>query len=125
MNTLKFKIFVVLIILTGVICSCRKSNDKKNIELNYSDKIVLPNHAVPDTMTAIKVAEAILIGNYGISVLNQRPYRILLEQKNDTIWYIQGVVNFNKEPNLISVGGLARIAFRSKDCKIIELSHSE
>ncbi|MBX3043923.1 MAG: hypothetical protein KF896_09415 [Ignavibacteriae bacterium] len=87
--------------------------------------MVLPGHYLPDTNTAVKIAEAIWIAHFGDDVLRQLPYEVNLERGTDTIWHIKGTAYFSNEPNVLSFGGVAMLSIRSKDCKIIELNHSE
>jgi hypothetical protein len=65
------------------------------------------------------------LSQFGETILDQRPYEVNLEMGLDTIWHINGTAYFSKDPNLLSFGGVAHISIRSKDCKILEISHSE
>jgi hypothetical protein len=79
---------------------------------------------VPDTNTAVKIAEVIWLVHFGEYVLKERPYEVKLEMGLDTIWHIQGTAYFSEDPNLLSFGSLAFISIRSKDCKILEINHA-
>lgn len=119
-------LFILLIIsLTLIVLSCKSKTDDIRINKQYSNEIVLRNHAIPDTNTAVKIAEALWLANFGDYVLRQRPYEVNLERGTDTIWHIKGTAYFSNEPNVLSFGGVAMLSIRSKDCKIIELNHSE
>ena len=122
----KNKLLVLLIITIFVLfCSCKEKDVAKIKVVNYSSKIVLLGHFVPDTNTAVKIAEVIWQSNFGDFVLRQRPYEVKLEMATDTIWHIKGTAYFSEDPNTISLGGVAYLSIRSRDCKILDLSHSE
>ena len=46
---------------------------------------------VPDSTTAIKISEIILVNIYGKSVLETKPFKASL--KADSIWVVEGTLN--------------------------------
>lgn len=116
--------YIVFFIVLLFLVNCDNSIKKQSKNYKYSNIKVLPDHAIPDTNTAVKIAEAIWIAKYGLDVLRQRPYEIILEKEKDTVWHIEGTAYFSEDSNMISVGGVAYLSIRSRDCKIIELYHS-
>jgi NTF2 fold immunity protein len=68
---------------------------------------------VPDAKTAIKIAEAVWIGQFGEPELDYRPYRVYLI--NDSVWIVHGV---NPEP-MKYLGGARHAKIRKSDGKIL------
>lgn len=104
------KIIVFALILVGSISNI--------LPQNYLPK----SGYIPDSTTAIKVAEAVLFPIYGDSnIIKQRPYRICLV--GDSIWNISGSsIRKNGEP-FIRFGGNFHISLRKSDSRIIEVYH--
>jgi hypothetical protein len=115
---------LLFIILSINFFGCNENKQKIRL-LNYSKSIVLPGHVVPDTSTAVKIAELLWLSHYGEYVIKERPYEVTLEFGIDTIWHIRGIAYFSDDKRLFSFGSLAYISIRSRDCKIIEMNHDE
>lgn len=106
----KLKLHYLALILVFIFISCNEKNiGLKKTDLKYSKIIIFQGHAVPDTFTAVSIAEIIWLANYGNGILNERPYVVNIIAKDDTIWNIQGTNHMSTDPNLITVGGLANI----------------
>ncbi len=92
------------------------------------NNFIPPNGYVPDAETAKKIAEAIWLPIYGISVLDEKPYRATLI--GDTVWKVYGSLH-NEGDTLtatyfqITVGGVAMIELRKKDCKVLKVIHEK
>jgi hypothetical protein len=72
---------------------------------------------VPDKMTAVKIAEAILIPIYGEEdVINHRPFTAELEKN---IWIINGSLKENV------VGGTPHVELQKSDGKILMVFHTK
>ena len=72
---------------------------------------------VPDEVTAIRVAEAILIPIYGESVIKwQRPFKAVL---NNGIWTVKGQLEVPKY-----VGGVATVKLSKSDARIFWVRHT-
>ena len=133
-----FKCFFVSIIIVfiAIIFSCQ---DKENVEnknvkikesvenqdFHYSSIKILKGYAIPDTNTAVKIAEAVWLARFGDHIIEQRPYNVSLEIGKDTIWHIVGSAHNNSDTNMITFGGLVYISLRSRDCCILELYRME
>lgn len=91
--------------------------NKKFKQQNQKDSYIPANGFVPDSATAIKIAEAIWVPIYGTSVLEEKPYTVILEK--DSIWIVDGTL---KEGWL---GGTAHIEIQKKDCKILNVIHGK
>jgi len=80
-------------------------------EINYSAK------PIPDSKSAVNIAEKILFEVYGKEeIKEQRPYNVVFQ---DDYWIINGT---QAKP---AIGGVFLIIINSKDGKIIELIHGE
>jgi len=80
-------------------------------EINYTAK------PIPDSKSAVNIAEKILFEVYGKEeIKEQRPYNVVFQ---DDYWIINGT---QAKP---AIGGVFLIIINSKDGKIIELIHGE
>ncbi|MBP1150333.1 MULTISPECIES: YbbC/YhhH family protein [Methylocaldum] len=72
---------------------------------------------IPDEMTAVVVAEAILKPIYGVENIDrQKPLKAVL---NNTVWVIKGTL-----PEGL-MGGVAMIEISKRDAKVIRVSHGK
>ncbi len=101
-NRLITQMFLVLI----VILTASFQYVKKN-ECNY----------VPDEVTAIKIAEAILVPIYGEEVLNKKPYKAILV--GNKFWRVEGSIGLDE------LGGIPIIEIQKSDCKILKVTHTK
>jgi hypothetical protein len=81
-----------------------------NVEENY----------VPDSETAIKIAEAVWFPIYGKRIYKQKPYVVRYE---NGIWFVNGSLNMSSEE--IVVGGVAYIEICKADGKILNVYHTK
>mgnify|MGYP001545359404 CR=1 FL=1 len=72
---------------------------------------------VPDSVTAIKIAEAIWLPIYGESIDKEKPFMVTLI--GDSIWFVEG----STLPQ--TIGGTAEIKIRKSDCKILSVCHGK
>ena len=72
---------------------------------------------VPDSLSAIKIAEIIWLPIFGRNVLKEKPYRAILI--NDSIWVVEGTLKKG------SKGGVAYIEIQKSDCKILTVTHGK
>ncbi len=70
---------------------------------------------VPDSVTAVKVAEAIWFPLYGKLIYEEEPYRAILI--GDSVWSVEGTQ--------VSKGGSAMIKIRKSDGKILFVCHGK
>ncbi len=91
------------------------------------------NAFVPDSATAIKVAEAIWLPIYGERIYEQKPF--VAHLVGDSIWVVQGSIKGRKNgfdtsssgaiTFTISYGGVLNAEIRRSDCKVIRVFHSK
>ena len=78
------------------------------------------NGYVPDKVTAIKVAEAILVPIYGNEVLKERPFKATLSGDR---WIIEGSANHPKGE--VFAGGVALIEIKKSSGEILKVIHGK
>jgi hypothetical protein len=88
---------------------------------------------VPDSSTAIKIAEAIWLPIYGEHVYKQKPFTAHLV--GDSIWVVQGSIHGPKNgfdtsssgvvTFTVSYGGVLNAEIRKNDCKVISVFRSK
>lgn len=98
--------FVILIILITTVYLFAIKNDKMTVR-DY----------VPNSETAIKVAEAVWLPIYGDKIFKEKPYNVSL--KDNKIWIVTGSIAKNKR------GGVAYIEIQKSDCKILKVVHGK
>jgi len=69
---------------------------------------------VPDSTTAKKISEILLVKRFGEFILKQKPFKV--ELKYDSIWVISGSKKIN------TPGGVAIIKINKCDGKVLEIS---
>ncbi len=69
---------------------------------------------VPNSSTAIKIAEIIWLPIYGNSILKEKPFVAKLI-KNGTVWLVRTTLPDNM------VGGECYIEIMKKDCKVLKV----
>lgn len=81
-----------------------------------------PNGFVPDSMTAVRIAEAVLAPIYPVKVLNaERPFKARLS--GDT-WTVEGTLPRGAR-GFVSVGGVAVVEISKTDGRILRVSHGK
>lgn len=86
---------------------------------------------VPDSATAIKVAEAVWLPIYGESIYKEKPYNAKLV--GDSVWYVYGYlpksyISIDSKGDTtyhIFHGGVAEIEIRKSDCFVIKVCHGK
>ena len=86
-----------------------------DLTLDYPrDKTIYPKDGyVPNELTAVRIAETVLVSIFGEKIYKQKPYRINLIK--DSIWVINGSVPGG------GYGENAYIEIRKKDGKILKV----
>lgn len=111
----KWLMFITTILFTVITISCTvqdtslnrsQMNDINNNEKGY----------VPDTITAIKIAEAIWLPIYGEKIYISKPFKAELIDNN--IWKVTGTLHTAK-------GGVPYIEIQKSDCKILKVYHTK
>ena len=82
----------------------------------FSHNVKPANGYVPDELTAVKIAEAILTPIYGDIVLNRRPFTAVLKED---IWNVEGSL----PPG--AVGGIPEIEISKDSGAILRVTHSK
>lgn len=131
---MKLSIVLIPLSLTAVVLSTSlvSCSDKLTKEYNEANEIeyaktelksaiikneILPDRVIPDSQTAVNVAENILFKTYGKeNIIKQRPYDLNFI---DGYYIINGTF---QEP---TIGGTFLIILNSKDGKIIKLTHGK
>lgn len=106
MRRIKILSFVLLIILA----SCKSNNvsqEEWSIKQGY----------VPDSTTAVQIAQIIFVRVYGDKVLEKKPFKTVL--KNQGIWIVEGSLKAGED------GGVPHIEIQKADGKIVDLYHSK
>jgi hypothetical protein len=107
---MKNTLFIILFIVSEI--SCYSSQRDINNKVQHEKIGYLPkNGFVPDSITAIKIAEAIWLPIFGNDVLDEKPYRAILE--NDSIWRVFGTFKMEER----RVGGTAYIEIQKRIVK--------
>lgn len=100
-----------LVIVYFLIIGCSKSSSDE-IKIDCGDCYITKQQ------TAIKVAEAILVENYGEDKINsEKPFEVKVI--NDSLWNIRG--SFNK----IGFGGVFDITLSARNGKVVEMYHEK
>jgi len=107
----------IIIMLLSLCLLSGTSQPNYNDSHKYYDRT---KGLVPDKVTAVKIAEIILINIYGENIKKQKPFIVTLKDNN--IWVIQGRWN-SKDINL--QGGVAYIEIQKSDCKILKVIHGK
>lgn len=76
---------------------------------------------IPDSITAVSMAEAVFLPIYGREVLLEKPFRAVLH--GDSIWTVEGAFASGKLAG--HKGGSAFIEFRKADGRILGINHGE
>lgn len=132
---------LLLILLTGVLFCCQKTDDTKQVaevvlmdlqtsedeayakgfveKAKNSKGLLLPRigSLIKDEQAAVAVAEAILFKVYGEeNIRRQRPYGVY---KTDHYWVITGTLAEG------TLGGVFEIALDANDARVIGLTHGK
>ena len=79
---------------------------------------------VPDSITAVKIAEAVLIPVYGKELVeSERPFTAKLE---NGVWTVRGTLhcpNGKGGQTMVCVGGTAEVKLSKGDGRILEMIH--
>lgn len=103
----KVKILNAFMILT-IICSCSWAKNEKNKSMPI------------DEQKALAIAEEKLVQTYGKNVLEQKPFKIYLENK---IWKVSGTFHCPKGQNC--KGGVAYVDISAEDGSVVSMMHEK
>lgn len=96
----------------------------------YGFSIKKENNYVPNSKTAIKIAEAVWLPIFGENIYNKMPF--VVELIDSSIWHVHGtlpysriIVNENGDTTInVVVGGVPEIYINKSDGKIIDVYHT-
>lgn len=99
----------------------KENNNLKHAESELKNALInneiLPDKVIPDSQTAVNVAENFIFNIYGKeNIIQQRPFNLNLI---DDYYIIEGTLPKN------TLGGTFLIIINSKDGKIIKLTHGK
>jgi hypothetical protein len=86
---------------------------------------------VPDSITAIKIAEAVLIPVYGEKIESEQPFKATLKED---VWIVEGTLNCPDDKNAaapekkslhLCLGGLALVEISKSDAHILRMTHGK
>lgn len=101
----------ILVIVTILLSGCQQKNAAR--EWKESDGLI------PDSTTAVKIAEIIWLNVYGENVLDTKPYKAkLIDNK---VWIVEGTLNKGADYD----GGTPYLEIQKDNCKVIGISHSK
>jgi NTF2 fold immunity protein len=81
---------------------------------------------VPDSATAVKIAEAVLTPVYGEKqILSERPYTATLKEG---VWFVDGTLHCpgaSADPSIHCAGGVAIVRISKEDGRILSMGHGK
>ncbi|MEW6411160.1 MAG: YbbC/YhhH family protein [Candidatus Zixiibacteriota bacterium] len=108
----KGRIFVIFAVLALVsVIACLQTSCSSEEVATYGPK----DGIVPDSLTAVRIAEAIWSARYGRVILDRRPFKAQLKQ--DDVWFVQGTL---REGYL---GGVPVAEIRKEDGCVLRIGH--
>ncbi len=114
-------IFMISFMMLFLFSYCNKSKSTVNSTdsvsmdtINFKRSNPKTDGYVPNSETAIKIAEAIWLPIYGNSIYENKPF--VGELINDSIWSITGTVHTD-------FGGAPYAEIRKSDGKVIKITH--
>lgn len=99
--------FIVLIIVSTLV-KCRPSITQEKWDINQG--------YVPDSTTAVQIAEILFVRIYGEKVREKKPFVATFK---DGIWIVDGTLEKGMD------GGVPHIEIQKSDGKIIDLFHGK
>lgn len=88
-----------------------------NAQQRSTHAYVPPEGFVPDSATAVRIAEAVLLPIYGKKVIgNEKPFHASL---HDSIWTVNGTLRKGH------AGGVATIEIAKADARVLRVTHSK
>jgi len=100
-------IFLSIISITMLLLtSCQHSTEQREWDVSQG--------YVPDSTTAVQIAQILFVRVYGEKVLEKKPFVATL--KNGNIWFVQGTLKEQK-------GGVPHLEIQKSDGKVVDLFH--
>ncbi|WP_052266372.1 NTF2 fold immunity protein [Pedobacter kyungheensis] len=102
------RLWLLIFLIAPVILKCRSNVEQKEWDINEG--------YVPDSTTAIQIAQIIFVRVYGEKVLERKPFIVKLK---NGIWVVDGTLEKGM------YGGVPHIEIQRSDGKIINLIHGK
>jgi len=103
-------IFLSIISITMLLLtSCQHSTEQKEWDVSQG--------YVPDSTTAVQIAQILFVRVYGEKVLKKKPFVATL--KNGNIWVVEGSIDKGVD------GGVPHLEIQKSDGKIVYLIHGK
>ena len=107
----------LIVILTIHINGSDKEPKLLPHECRPSEIFIPENGCVPDSSTAVKIAESIWFSAYGNSIYERKPFKA--ELIDDTLWIVAGSMPRNM------LGGVPYIEILKKDGRVLGIGHGK
>ena len=95
----------------------KATSDLSPSEHHPGELFVPEGGCVPDSATAVRIAEAVWLANYGDAIYNEKPYRA--ELVGDSVWLVGGSLRE------AALGGVAYIEIRKSNGEILGVGHGK
>ncbi|PTT00884.1 hypothetical protein DBR11_08760 [Pedobacter sp. HMWF019] len=104
----KTALLSIMSITMLLLTSCQHSTEQKEWDVSQG--------YVPDSTTAVQIAQILFVRVYGEKVLEKKPFVATL--KNGNVWVVEGTLKEQK-------GGVPHLEMQKSDGKIIYLIHGK
>lgn len=101
------RLWLVILIAVLLLVQCRPSISRAEWDISQG--------YVPDSTTAVQLAQVLFVRVYGEKVLKKKPFIATL--KNGEIWVVEGSIEEGVD------GGVPHIEIQKSDAKIVKLYH--
>ena len=80
-----------------------------------------PSGYVPDAVTAVKIAEAVLVPVYGEQkIVSERPFKATLD---GNVWTVEGTLHCGSDKEEMCFGGTATVKLSKNDARVLFMIH--
>lgn len=101
------RLWLTILVIAPLLVKCRPSISQAEWDISQG--------YVPDSATAVQIAQILFVRIYGEKVLKKKPFIATL--KNGKIWVVEGSVDKGVD------GGVPHIEIQKLDGKIVDLYH--
>ncbi|MGL1890842.1 MAG: YbbC/YhhH family protein [Spirochaetaceae bacterium] len=116
------KILLLLLVSPPIFSVEYTRSEHKDKDIGSIIVIERSDGFVRDASVAIKIAEVLLVSNYGEEVNDKKPFKAELVE-DGTVWLITGT--FHRTEAMYSTGGIPYIKISKKDGRIIGYIHTK
>ena len=107
---------VMYLLLFAIFMSSFKCMESSSHEIKKIEKNDIEENYVPNSKTAIKIAEAIWLPIQGDKIIENKPY---IAKLDGNIWIVEGSLPEGMK------GGVPFVRIQKNDCKILEVTHTK